>query len=95
VLNIDLKDFFHDFSVDRVRNIFMAPPFSFHHQLASLLAIITTYYNKLPMGAPSSPVLSNLACLVMYKQMEELALQSGWNYSRYADDLTFSLDEPG
>ena len=47
------------------------------------------------MGAPSSPVLSNLACLEMDKKMEALALQLGWNYSRYADDLTYSLDEPG
>ncbi len=94
VLNIDLQDFFHAISAGRVRNIFMAPPFSFNHQLASMLAILTTYYNKLPMGAPTSPVLSNLACLEMDKQMEELAPQSGWNYSRYADDLTFSRDKP-
>lgn len=94
VLNIDLKDFFHAISAGRVRNIFMAPPFSFNHQLSSLLAVITTYYNRLPMGAPSSPILSNLACLDMDKQMEELALQSGWHYSRYADDLTYSWDKP-
>lgn len=94
VLNIDLQDFFHAISAGRVRNIFMTPPFSFNHQLSSLLAILTTYYNKLPMGAPTSPVLSNLACLDMDKQMEELALQSGWNYSRYADDLTYSWDKP-
>jgi len=94
VLNIDLQDFFHAISAGRVRNIFMAPPFSFNHQLSSLLAIITTYYNKLPMGAPTSPVLSNLACLDMDKQMEELALQIGWNFSRYANDLTYSWDKP-
>jgi len=94
VLNIDLQDFFHAISAGRVRNIFMAPPFSFNHQLSSLLAILTTYYNKLPMGAPTSPVLSNLACLDMDKQMEELALQMSWNYSRYADDLTYSWDKP-
>jgi RNA-directed DNA polymerase len=94
VLNIDLQDFFHAISAGRVRNIFMASPFSFNRQLSSLLAILTTYYNKLPMGAPTSPVLSNLACLDMDKQMEELALQMGWNYSRYADDLTYSWDKP-
>jgi RNA-directed DNA polymerase len=94
VLNIDLKDFFHAISAGRVRNIFMAPPFSFNHQLASLLAIITTYYNKLPMGAPTSPALSNLACLGMDKQMEELAGPMGRNYTRYVDDLTFSRNEP-
>ncbi len=92
VLNIDLKDFFHAISAGRIRNIFMAPPFTFNYQLASLLAILTTYYNKLPMGAPTSPVLSNLACLEMDKQMEELARQMGWSYTRYADDLTFSRD---
>ena len=94
VLNIDLKDFFHAISAGRVRDIFMAPPFSFNHQLASLLAILTTYFNKLPMGAPTSPVLSNLACMEMDGELEELALQEGWEYSRYADDLTLSRDMP-
>jgi RNA-directed DNA polymerase len=94
ILNIDLKDFFHAISAGLVRDIFMKSPFSFNHQLASLLAILTTYYNKLPMGAPTSPVLSNLACIEMDSQMEELALQAGWEYSRYADDLTFSRNMP-
>jgi RNA-directed DNA polymerase len=55
---------------------------------------MATYYNKLPMGAPTSPVLSNLACLPMDHQLEELAAGMDWNYSRYADDLTFSGDKP-
>lgn len=47
----------------------------------------------LPQGAPTSPKLSNLVCLDLDERLQELAEQYGCNYSRYADDITFSADD--
>jgi RNA-directed DNA polymerase len=90
LLNLDLKDFFHSITAGRVREIFMSDPFNFPKDLASLLAIMTTWYNRLPMGAPTSPVLSNLACLELDNKLIKIAEEYELTYSRYADDLTFS-----
>ncbi|MGA0560705.1 hypothetical protein ACO2Q8_28830 [Larkinella sp. VNQ87] len=46
------------------------------------------------MGAPTSPVLSNLATIGFDRALGELARLRGWVYTRFADDLTFSADEP-
>lgn len=46
---------------------------------------------SLPQGAPTSPALSNLVCSGMDTQLEKLANEYGGTYSRYADDLCFSL----
>lgn len=43
------------------------------------------------MGAPTSPVLSNLVCLFFDAQLEALAAKHQAIYTRYADDLTFSF----
>lgn len=57
---------------------------------------IAEYYcrhvGSLPQGAPTSPALSNLVCFEMDKQIEKLALENGTTYSRYSDDLCFSLN---
>ncbi|HHQ4309024.1 TPA: reverse transcriptase domain-containing protein, partial [Serratia fonticola] len=45
---------------------------------------------NLPQGAPTSPCLSNLACLSLDEALEELANKMGLRYSRYSDDITFS-----
>ena len=47
----------------------------------------------LPQGAPTSPALTNALCLRLDRRLAALALKMGWRYSRYADDLTFSLPE--
>ncbi|HZT79780.1 MAG TPA: reverse transcriptase family protein, partial [Gemmataceae bacterium] len=45
----------------------------------------------LPQGAPTSPGLTNTLCLRLDQRLSGLAKKFGWRYTRYADDLTFSL----
>lgn len=44
-------------------------------------------------GAPSSPALANIICYRMDRRMMGLANNNGINYSRYADDMTFSAND--
>jgi RNA-directed DNA polymerase len=44
----------------------------------------------LPQGAPSSPMLSNIAATQLDHRLSGLAKKNGFAYSRYADDMTFS-----
>ncbi len=92
VINVDLKDFFHSITAGRVRDMFTSEPFNFKRDLASLLAVLTTWYNKLPMGAPTSPVISNLVLGDFDEKLIYLAENNSYSYSRYADDLSFSGD---
>lgn len=46
----------------------------------------------LPQGAPTSPALSNLILYRVDKRLHALAIKRGVEYSRYADDITFSGD---
>ncbi len=47
-------------------------------------------HSVLVQGAPTSPTLSNLACLKLDNRLNKLSNKAGINYSRYADDMTFS-----
>lgn len=46
----------------------------------------------LPQGSPLSPIISNYILLNLDKRLSIMASKNGFNYSRYADDLTFSAD---
>lgn len=90
ILNIDLKDFFHSVNFGRIRGIFKNPPFGFNDSCATILAQLCTYNGRLPQGAPTSPVLSNLAATTLDKYLVTLAHKNHFTYTRYADDITFS-----
>lgn len=90
MLNADFEDFFHQIHYDWVLRLFSNDVFSFGTELATMLAQLTTYTGRLPMGAPTSPVLSNLATIPFDLALDALSRTCGWVYTRFADDLTFS-----
>lgn len=49
----------------------------------------------LPQGAPTSPMLANIIATKMDFRLEALAKKMNFRYSRYADDLTFSIQKEG
>lgn len=93
VLNMDIKDFFPSITAKQVREALVNEPFNMSDEVAVIIALLGTYKKALPTGAPTSPILSNIVCIKMDKQLEEFCLKSGLTYTRYADDLTFSSNQ--
>ncbi len=92
LLNLDLTNFFGSIHANRVKSVFENDPFGFNKHIATSLALLTTFKGHLPQGSPASPVVSNFVCFDMDKALQKYCSQHGIQYSRYADDLTFSSD---
>lgn len=90
VLNIDIKDFFDLINFGRVRGLFIGKPYQLDEKVATVLAQICCFNNKLPQGAPTSPIISNLICAKLDSELQRLSQKNGLFYTRYADDITFS-----
>jgi len=90
MMQMDFEDFFHQISTSDVLDIFSTESLSFTKKAAYSLARVCTYNDHLPMGAPTSPVLSNLYTIELDKSLESWAGNNGITYSRFVDDLTFS-----
>jgi RNA-directed DNA polymerase len=94
VFNVDLNDFFGTINFGRVRGFFIKDKnFKLHSSVATGIAQISCYENKLPQGSPCSPVISNLIGHIMDIPLAQLAASEGVTYTRYADDLTFSTNQ--
>jgi RNA-directed DNA polymerase len=90
LLNVDMKDFFHQVYTARMREIFQQQPFSLQDEAVHLLAQLVTYNGRLPMGAPTSPVCSNFAAIPLDNELLLYARQQSLTYTRFADDMSFS-----
>ncbi len=94
LLNIDLENFFESINFGRVRGFFIANnDFKLSPLIATTLAQIACFNNSLPQGSPCSPIISNLICTILDIRLSKLAQKNGCQYSRYADDITFSTNK--
>ncbi|MBQ3382208.1 MAG: RNA-directed DNA polymerase [Bacteroidales bacterium] len=98
IFNIDLQDFFPSISKSRVWATLKLPPYKFNDTIADAIAglccteivIDGETRRALPQGSPCSPILTNIVCRNLDRQLNKLAKKYNLTYSRYADDITFS-----
>lgn len=89
VINMDIKDFFPSVTYAEILLMFMY--IGYRKDVAHLLTkLCTNPENVLPQGSPASPSISNHILLKLDKRLGRLAESVGADYSRYADDITFS-----
>lgn len=91
ILSIDLRDFVHTITSDIVISTLVE--IGYRADQAAKLSELLTFNQRLPQGAPSSPVISNLVFRSTDLKINELISNTGIKYTRYADDLTFSGDD--
>jgi retron-type reverse transcriptase len=90
VIKLDIVDFFPVTKATRVQKYFQRIGYSL--TAARLLTRLTTHREGLPQGAPTSPRLSNLVNYGIDVRLANLAARRGGVYTRYADDITISLE---
>lgn len=107
LVKVDIENFFPTISWKRVKGVFRKAGYPEQiATLLALLCTespreIVEHEGKqvyvaladrcLPQGAPTSPALTNALCLRLDRRLTGFAQKAGWRYTRYADDLTFSL----
>lgn len=90
IIKADIKDFFYSINKTTIQNIFAnlgAEPI-----IANALASLVTYDNILYPGLQTSPVLSNMVLEQLDSDFQVFATKNNCDYSRYADDITFSTN---
>jgi RNA-directed DNA polymerase len=88
VIRMDISDFFPSITFPRVVGTFEALGYPLN--VAELLGNLTSHEGRLPIGAPTSPAISNIVCRRMDKRFARLGRKCGFSYSRYADDIAVS-----
>lgn len=89
VVSVDIDNFFPSTNEQTVRKSLQRLGYRSGKSLEILLQICC-YRRKLPQGAPTSPVLSNVALHDIDRKISNLAETLDSNYTRYADDIVLS-----
>lgn len=89
VYSVDIENFFPSVSTDRVRDALTKLGYRSEQSL-NILSKLCCLGGALAQGAPSSPVLSNIALQAADEQLSAIARRDGVRFTRYADDIVFS-----
>ena len=90
LLSLDIENFFDSISGWYVFKVFEEAGYS--KPVAKLLAQLCTKKNRLPQGAPTSAMLSNIVMKDFDRTIGRYCGNRKIRYTRYADDLAFSGD---
>ena len=90
VLVVDLKDFFPSITYGQISRLFQS--FGFGEETTKTLSSLCSLRGTLPQGAPTSPRIADLIFEPVDIVLAGIARESGAIYTRYADDLSFSLN---
>lgn len=90
--SVDIANFFPSTPAEVVAGAFES--IGFGAECAEMLARLTCYRGFLAQGAPTSPVLSNIALGTVDVKLSDISRRYGVRLSRYADDIVLSgIDE--
>ena len=92
LLNIDLNDFFP--SIEEVRIVGLLISLGFDKRVSKIISRLCCFNWHLPQGAPTSPIISNMICFKLDKELMNFAKNCRCIYTRYADDISFSSYRP-
>lgn len=93
LLNIDIANFFSSINFGRVQGYFnKSQEFMFSKEVSTIISQLVCYEKKLPQGAPTSPIISNLIFNIVDLRILSLAKKYKLSYTRYADDMSFSTN---
>lgn len=95
-IRLDIKNFFESIDSNMLKEVFLNyfrinNTITNKETLDALISIITLG-NKLPQGAVTSPVVSNIAFRKTDIRIKKYCEKLGVTYTRYADDLLFSTN---
>ena len=90
VVNIDIQSFFPSTNYKEILKVCWKSHSGISVPASYVLADICSYAGGLPMGAPTSPAIANLVLRKADHLIASRCARYGVNYTRYADDLTFS-----
>lgn len=89
VLKLDIKGFFDSIKYSQVKDrVFTSDRFSEQNRI--LLTMLCYYKDRLPQGAPTSPVITNILMRDFDETVGNWCKKRNVAYTRYCDDMTFS-----
>ncbi len=89
ILSIDLENFFPSTPVEQIRGSLRKLGYQDGEGL-DLLTNLLSFRGRLSQGAPTSPVISNIALSDVDGVLSAIARDCGVRFTRYADDITLS-----
>lgn len=90
VICMDIRNFFPSIKIKEIVNVFLDMGYS--KEISIILGKWCSYNERLAIGSPSSPALSNLVFSKHDEIINDIAKRYKFNYSRYADDMAFSTN---